>query len=322
MAKLKYKFNPLSLEYEKIEVNWKTRLKKVVFYLSYASVFSVIIVFIAFSVVDSPKEKKLKKEITQYKLQYDILNHKLDMISEVMNDLENRDDNIYRMTFEAEPVPQTVREAGFGGVNRYKYLEGNNNSELIILTFKKVDQLMRRIYVQSKSFDEIFEMAKKKEDMMRCIPAIWPTSKDKTRIVSGFGYRIHPVFKILRMHTGIDFTGRKGTPIYATGNGVVIKPSTGMSGYGLTVVIDHGYNYKSLYAHCSKIIAKPGQKVKRGDIIAYVGSSGLSVGPHCHYEIIKNGVKVNPINYIYDNMTPEEYNEAIEIASKVTQSMS
>jgi murein DD-endopeptidase MepM/ murein hydrolase activator NlpD len=322
MAKVKYKFNPQSLDYEKIELNWKAKLKKALFYLASIAVFSTVVIFIAFSLVDSPKEKKLKREISQYQLQYDVINKKLEMMSGVLENLEDRDDNVYRIVFEADPVPQSIREAGFGGVNRYDYLEGFENSEIIVKTYKKLDLLMRRMYVQSKSLDEVYEMAKKKDEMMQCIPAIWPTSSEKTRIVSGFGYRIHPIFKTMRMHTGIDFAGPRGTPIYATGDGVIMEPKTGMSGYGIVIVIDHGYGYQSLYAHCSKRAVKTGQVVKRGDIIGYVGSTGLSSGPHCHYEVIRDGNKVNPINYIYNNMSPEEYNKAIETASKITQSMS
>lgn len=322
MAKVKYKFNPHSLDYEKIELNWKQKLKKLLFYVGLFAVFSTIIVSIAFRVIDSPKEKKLKREIEQYELQYEVLNKKLDLLSAVVSDIEDRDDNVYRVIFEADPVPKEVREAGFGGVNRYDFLESYDNAELINETYKKVDQLMRRLYVQSKSLDEVYEMALKKDEMLRSIPAIWPTPMDKTRIVSGFGYRVHPIFKSLRMHTGIDFAGPRGTPIYATGDGVVAKQKSGMSGYGIVIVIDHGYGFQSLYAHCSKKVVKEGDKVKRGDLIGYVGSTGLSSGPHCHYEVIKNGKKVNPINYIFNDMTPEEYNKAIEEASKITQSMS
>jgi murein DD-endopeptidase MepM/ murein hydrolase activator NlpD len=236
--------------------------------------------------------------------------------------MQERDDNIYRVIFEADPIPSSIREAGFGGANRYKDLEGYGNSELVKETARNIDVITKQIYVQSRSFDEVIEMAKSKSEMLASIPAIQPVSnEDLKRIASGFGYRPHPIYKVMKMHAGIDFTASIGTPIYATGDGVVMKPPYGAgSGFGKYVMIDHGYGYKTLYAHMSSISVKPGQKVKRGEIIGEVGNTGTSTGPHLHYEVVRNDKKVDPINYFFNDLSPEEYQEIITLASKENQS--
>jgi murein DD-endopeptidase MepM/ murein hydrolase activator NlpD len=323
MPKSKFKINPQSLELEKVKLSWKDHLRRIGYYSIALSVFAVLVLFVAYTYFPSPKELMLKRENQQYALQYELLNQKLNQLNEVISDLEDRDDNIYRTIFEAEPLGKEKRQVGIGGSNRYQDLEGYENSSVITETTQKIDALSRRLYIQSKSFDEIFKLAKNKELMLQSIPAIQPISnKDLMRIASGFGYRIHPVYKTWRMHTGIDFTAPRGTPIYATGDGKVIKPKSRLSGYGKTIVIDHGFGYNSLYAHCSKIIVKPGQKVKRGQIIGYVGNTGISTGPHVHYEVLKNGTPVNPVNFFYQDLSPEEYEKVIEISSRANQAMS
>ena len=323
MPKSKFKINPHSLEYEKVKINWKERLRNAAYYTVALTVFAVVVLFVAYSYFPSPKELMLMRENQQYKLQYEILNNKVDKLTTVLADLEDRDDNIYRTIFEAEPISSEKRHAGVGGSDRYADLEGYGNSKVIIETTKMIDQLSRRLYIQSKSYDDIFKMAKNKEKMLASIPAIQPVSnKDLKRIASGFGYRIHPVYKTWKMHTGIDFTAPVGTPIYATGDGVVIKPKSRMSGYGKVIVINHGFGYQTIYAHCSKIVARPGTKVKRGQIIGYVGNTGISTGPHCHYEVRKNGKPINPVNFFYQDLSPEEYEKVIEISSRANQSMS
>lgn len=276
---------------------------------------------IAYAYLDSPKEKQLKREISQLTLQYEILQQRFEHVDNVLKDIQHRDDNIYRVIFEAEPIPATVRKAGYGGVNRYKALEGMENSDLIISAARKLDELTKQLYVQSKSFDEIVELAKDKSHMLASIPAIQPVSnKDLTRIASGFGYRIHPIYKTSKMHEGIDFTAPVGTDIYAAGNGNVKEVVYGDRGYGNYVLISHGFGYETLYAHMSKVNARPGQKVKRGDVIGNVGSTGASTAPHLHYEVIKQGLKINPINFFYNDLTPEEYEKMIEISSQSNQS--
>lgn len=322
MVKHKFKINPHSLELERVTVSWRERLRRIGYYMVASIVFAVIVLFIVYSYFPSPKELMLKRENKQYALQFELLNQKVNQLNKVLADIEDRDDNIYRTIFEAEPIGKEKRNAGIGGSDRYQDLNGFENSKLITETTRKIDALGRRLFIQSKSYDEIFDLAKNKEKMLASIPAIQPISnKDLTRIASGFGFRLHPVFKTWRMHTGIDFTAQIGTPIYATGDGKVINPS-GLTGYGKVIVIDHGFGYETLYAHCSKIIVMPGQKVKRGEIIGYVGNSGVSTGPHVHYEVLKNGVPVNPVNYFYQDLSPEEYEKVIEISSRANQSLS
>lgn len=321
MAKAKYYFNTHSLKYEKVVVSFKKRFLRVLGWLATAMVFSAIIIALAYQFLDSPKEKQLKREIAVMDLQYEILQQRMDLMSKVLKDIEYNDDNIYRVIFEADPIPESVREAGYGGVDKYRSLKGYDNSSLMIETTTQLDKLMRQMYVQSKSFDEVFELAKNKKELLASIPGIQPVSnKELTRIASGFGYRIHPIYKTSILHTGIDFSAPIGTEIYSTGNGVVKKVEKEGRGYGNNVTINHGFGYETLYAHMSKIIVKPGQKVIRGQIIGYVGSTGSSTGPHCHYEVIKNGSKINPINFFFNDLTAAQYEQVLEISSKYNQS--
>lgn len=321
MPEAKFRYNEKTVSFEKIEVNFSYRLKRFLSFIATGMVFAVIIIFLAYTFIDSPKEKLLKREIDQLVFQYEMLSNRLNQISAVLDDLSERDDNIYRVIFETEPISDAVREAGFGGINRYNDLQSFEYSKLIIDITKQADRISKKLYVQSKSFDEVFELAKNKTDMLASIPAIQPISnKNLTRVASGFGTRVHPVYKTKKLHTGMDFTAPRGTDIYVTGNGTVIEVKKSRRGYGNHITIDHGYGYKTLYAHLNKIKVKPGQKVKRGEIIGGVGNTGTSVGPHLHYEVIKNGRKINPVNFYYNDLTPEEYDKMIEISSRVNQS--
>jgi murein DD-endopeptidase MepM/ murein hydrolase activator NlpD len=246
----------------------------------------------------------------------------VDLLFSVLEDMEHRDDQIYRVIFEAEPIPRSIRDAAIGGSDRYEQFEGFNNSKIIKATAERIDQLSSKLYVQSISYDEVFQMAKDKADMLAAIPAIVPIEKGTQRLVSGFGPRIHPIYKTLRPHTGVDFTAPTGTPIYAPGNGVVTTVERNRHGYGLMVIIDHGYGYETLYAHLSKFNVRVGQEVKRGEVIGFVGNTGVSTAPHLHYEVIRHGNKVNPINYFFNDLTPEEFEYIIEVASRVNQSLS
>lgn len=323
MPKVKYHFNHKSLTFEKVTLQWRDRILKLLSYLATGSVFSAVVILVAYNFFDSPKEKAQQREIEQYKLQYKILNDRMDKISGVLSELQEKDDNIYRVIFEAEPVPSSMRNAAVGGSNKYAKLDGLDNAQLVIETSKKLDQLSRQLYVQSKSFDEVFSMARNKEQMIASLPAIVPMRGGTSRIVSGYGFRIHPIYKTMRMHYGIDFTAPKGTPVFATADGTVVVPNAGStSGYGIVVLINHGFGYQTLYSHLSRVGVKPGQKVKRGQVIGYVGSTGLAVAPHLHYEVIKNGKKINPVNFFFNDLSPEEYKKVIEIASRVTQSLS
>jgi hypothetical protein len=321
MPKVKYYFNTHSLKYEKVVVSLQKKLLRALAFICTAIVFASIIILIAYSYFDSPKEKQLKREISQLTLTYERLNRQLDMLNLVINDLKERDNNIYRVIFEAEPIDDRERFTGIGGKSRYKELEKFENAELMINTSKKIDKITKALYVQSKSFDEVFRLVKNKSEMMASIPAIQPISnKNLKMLASGFGYRIHPIYKTVKFHEGMDFTAATGTPIYATGNGIVEPPNDHGKGYGNHIVINHGYGYETLYAHMSKIAVRAGQRVTRGQIIGYVGSTGSSVGPHLHYEVIKNGTKINPINFYYNDLTPLEYEKMREISAQANQS--
>ena len=321
MAKIKYYYDTKTLSYKRIELNAFDKFKR---FLSYvvASIFTgLIMVIVFFQFFDSPKEKKLKSEIENLVVQYDILSKKMTQIDLVLDDIQQRDDNIYRVIFEADPIPSSIRKAGFGGVNRYKDIRNFSNSELVVEITKKADKLSKQLYIQSKSFDEVIDLAKNKADMLASIPAIQPiANKDLGRVASGYGYRIHPIYKTRKLHTGMDFTAPQGTPIYATGDGKIAKVRRSRKGYGNHVIIDHGYGYQTLYAHMKKYIVYRGQKVKRGEIIGYVGSTGTSVAPHLHYEVMKNKRKINPVNYYYNDLSPEEYEKMLEISSQNNQS--
>jgi len=321
LARTKYRFNTKTLSYEKIELDWKQKLFRVSTFII-ASVFMGFLLYgMASRLIDSPKEKLLKKENNQLKSQYELLNRRMEQVTAVLGDLQRRDDEIYRIIFEAEPIAKEIREAGFGGVNRYKKIEGYKNSELIIESASMLDQITKQLYIQSKSFDEVLDMAVRKEEMLASIPAIQPVAnKELKRMASGYGMRMHPIYKRRKLHTGMDFSAEQGTEIYATGAGKVVQAKKSRRGYGNHVIIDHGYGYKTLYAHMSKINVRRGEKVVRGSVIGLVGNTGLSVAPHLHYEVIKSGNKVNPINYYFNDLTPEEYDQMIEFAAQPTQS--
>lgn len=321
MAKTKYYFNTDSLKFERVVVTFRKRFFRVLGWLSTAAVFGSIVLLLAYNFLDSPKEKQLKREINEMSVQYEILQQRMELASAVLEDLQQRDDQIYRVIFEAEAIPSEVREAGFGGVNRYKEMEGYDNSELMTNSARTMDKLYRRLYIQSKSYDEVFELVKKKAELLASIPAIQPVTKRSiARLASGFGYRIHPIYKTSILHEGIDFSAPIGTEIYATGNGTIVKVEYNGRGYGNNIVINHGFGYSTLYGHMSRFAVRPGQKIKRGDIIGYVGNTGSSTGPHVHYEVWKNGKKIDPINFFFNDLTAEEYDKIREQASQSNQS--
>jgi murein DD-endopeptidase MepM/ murein hydrolase activator NlpD len=318
----KYIFNTKSLTYEKVHSRFRDKMLKVLSYVLTSLFFSFIVLVIGFTVIDSPKEKKLRREISELQLQYDLLNNKMSEVNGVLKNMESRDNDIYRVVLDAQPISDDVRQAGFGGADRYKDLEGYPTSQLMVDASRKMDMLLKQLYVQSKSYDEVEKLAQNKEKMLASIPAIQPIDNKSLKcIISGFGWRIHPIFKIEKFHTGIDFAAAAGTPIYATGDGVVEKADDLETGYGNHVVIYHGFGYETLYGHMSKMAVTVGEKVKRGQIIGYVGCTGQCTGDHVHYEVIKNGEKINPIDYFYSNITPDEYKQMIALASSPSQSL-
>jgi len=320
MGKTNYRFNPDTLSFDKIERNIKSLVRKMLGYLSTGLVSGMIFFFVFIQFFDPPQTKRLKRQNEQLLSQYNLMNKDFEKVTKVLEDIQNRDDNIYRVIFEAEPIPSSVRMAGFGGVNRYSKLEDMDNAELIISTTRKLDILSKQVFVQAKSYDEVAKMALNKEKMIASMPSIMPVSnRDLKRTASGWGMRIHPIYKIPRFHYGMDFTAATGTDVFATGIGVV-KSASRETGYGNTVIIDHGFGFETLYGHMSKIDVKVGQKVNRGDVIGLVGSTGTSTAPHLHYEVSKNGVKVNPQNYYFQDLTPLEYEKMISISSNMGQS--
>ena len=321
MAKVKYYYDTKTLSYKRIELSGLNKLKRLSYFIIGSAFSGLIMVIIFFHFFDSPKEKRLNREINALTSQYEIVEGKLKQVELVLDDVQNRDDNIYRVIFEADPIPESIRKAGYGGINRYENLKGFKNSELIISTSEKLDQISKQLYIQSKSFDDIIELVKNKADMLAALPAIQPVSnKNLSRMASGYGYRIHPIYKTRKMHSGMDFSAKTGTPIYATGDGKISKVRRSRKGYGNHVIIDHGYGYKTLYAHMQKYSVKKGQKVKRGEVIGYVGSTGTSVAPHLHYEVHKDGKKINPVNFYFNDLNAEEYEKMLEISSQNNQS--
>ncbi|MCK5638415.1 MAG: M23 family metallopeptidase [Flavobacteriaceae bacterium] len=321
MAKVKYYYDSETLSYRKVESRKRDKFKKMTVFLLAAVMLGALMVLGLYQFIEPPKQKVLQRELENMKLHYELLDKKMREAENVLNGIQKRDNNIYRTYFEANPIPEEQRKAGFGGVNRYKSLEGFNNSDMIIDASKNLDVLSKQLYVQSKSLDEIIDLAMDKEKMLAALPAIQPVSKeDLTRMASGYGWRSDPFTKARKMHKGMDFTSPKGTPIYATGNGKVIRADNRASGFGKHIRIDHGFGYITLYAHLSKYNVKKGQNVKRGDLIGYVGSTGRSKAPHLHYEVHYNKNAVNPINFYYGDLSPEEFKEMLKMASQEGQS--
>jgi murein DD-endopeptidase MepM/ murein hydrolase activator NlpD len=316
MSKVKYKYNPETLSYDRIETGLKYYLSKIFTYSLFSAVLGFGYFFVYIYLIDSPREIKLERENSRLLSHYEIMSSKLNQIQLVLEDIQMRDENVYRVIFNADSIPNAVRQAGFGGMDRYKNLEDMDNAELVIKTAEKLDGVMKQLYVQSKSFDEIIDLTKRKEEMLSCIPAIQPISnKDLRRIASGFGWRTDPIYKTQRFHEGLDFSAPEGTEIYATGDGVVTTVKNSTIGYGKHISINHGFGYITVYAHMSKFNVKQGQKVKRGDIIGYVGNTGKSTGPHLHYEVRIKDKPVDPANYFFQDLTTEQYEEMIQISS-------
>ena len=324
MPKYKYYYDQETLSYRRIEVNTGVRFRNAFVFLTVSALFGLIMLLVLLSstLIETPKEIAQAREIDNYQLQYEQLNRKMQQIESVLDNLQDRDNQIYRVIFEANPISEDVRKAGFGGVNRYSDLEGFENSELVISTTKRMEILSKQVVVQSKSLDEIQRMALDKEVLLSAIPSIQPiNNEDLRRMASGYGWRTDPFTKTRRKHKGMDFSAPTGTPIYSTSDGKVIRVDGRAPGYGNHIRIDHGFGYVTLYAHLSKYNVRRGQEVKRGDVIGFVGNTGRSVAPHLHYEIRKDGVAVNPINFYYGDLNTEEFNALLEAANRENQSL-
>lgn len=316
-----YLYNPSTSNYERVYPSAKDRIMTILRHLSTGIAFGIATFFIMIYSIDSPMESLLRKENKLLQTQYEVLSHRLDNALEVLNDVQQRDENLYRAIFQAESIPESVRKSGFGGSNRYAHLMEMSNAELIISTTQKMDMLRKQLYIQSNSLNELIQMGKDQEERSKCIPAIQPISnKDLRQTASGYGMRIDPIYRTPRFHSGMDFSAKTGTDIYATGDGVVTFAGW-KQGYGNCIMINHGYGYQTLYGHMSKYRARVGQKVKRGQVIGEVGNTGKSTGSHLHYEVIVRGRYDNPSKYYYMDLTPEEYDRMIQIAENHGQVM-
>ncbi|MGB7393064.1 MAG: M23 family metallopeptidase [Pricia sp.] len=324
MSKVKYYYDPDTLSYRKIEPKKSRRYRNIAFFILGSFLFGLLslILLLNTNLINTPQELSLRREVNNYELQFELLNRKMGQMEEVLANIEDRDNNIYRLYFEANPIPEEQRRAGFGGVNRYKSLEGFNNSDMVIATTKRLDIIKKQMAIQSKSLDEITDLAEEKEKLLMAIPAIQPVrNEDLKHMASGFGWRTDPFTKARKLHRGMDFSAKKGVPIYATGDGTVTRADNNSSGYGKHVRIDHGYGYKTLYGHMSEYNVKRRQKVKRGDLIGFVGSTGRSEAPHVHYEVWKDDERINPINFYYGSLSAKEFEAMLKQAQQENQSL-
>lgn len=318
MRKNKYRFNSETLSYEKDNRNFYNKiLRSFIPKFILSTVLGILMFYIFTIFIISTDDFFLSDNSEDLKLKYELLDKDLDYTVSALETLQHRDDEVYRMIFQAEPVSTSKRKAGFGGSDRYSMFRNYKNSDLLINVSQKTDILSKVMLVQSESYIEIFDLVKNSEKMASCIPAIQPIALDDlTRFGSAYGKRLHPILKIWKMHSGVDLTAPRGTKIYAAGDGIVFKANGSAGGYGRIVKINHGFGYVTFYAHMYEIFVRPGQRVKRGDVIGTVGSTGLSTSPHLHYEVRINGQHVNPVNFYYEDLTDEEYHQMIEASSK------
>lgn len=324
MARIKYAYNPETCTYERVKLKTTDIVLNLLGFFTLAVIVAIGLTAIYGSYYKSEQELSLQEENQELLEHYNLLNKELEEANHILSALQNRDDNIYRVIFAAEPIPASIRTAGTGGINKYRDLlkKGLKKEKLILSTKQKLDNLKKTMFVQSKSYDEIAKLVKNKTEKLACTPAIQPISnKQLTRLTSGFGIRVHPIYGVGQFHPGIDFAAPHGTPIYATADGVVSK-ALFEAGYGNCVTIDHGYGYKTLYAHMSEFNSKAGQKVKRGECIGYVGSTGFSTAPHVHYEVIYKGEQVNPVYFFFNDLSADEYDKILQLAYTENQSLS
>ena len=323
MAKQKrYIFNQKTQDYEVLDTPISKKVMRFVLTFLVVCGIAFAFAFLLFTFFKSPKEKMQARELEFMKLQYEVLNDRLDNLEILMTDMEQRDNNLYRVMFEADPIPTSVRRSGFSDADRYADLYGYVNSGQVVSAARKLDVIASQLYNESVSYDSLFVMARNKSNMLACIPAIFPLKETEVKYISSYyGYRPDPIYKVEKFHSGIDFSAALGTEAYATGDGVVADVEKSQWGYGNMVTIDHGYGYKTRYAHLQKAAVRKGQKVKRGQKIGYIGDSGKTTGVHLHYEVLKNDAQVDPINFFYNDLTPEEYEQILQQSTLPTQTM-
>jgi murein DD-endopeptidase MepM/ murein hydrolase activator NlpD len=322
VKKEKYYYNLKTLQYEKVKVSWRNRILKSIGFLSAALVSAFLITLVGSTLFSSPKEKMLLQENSTQREQLEYLGSSVDDLTEVVENLQERDRNIYRVIFESEPVSTSLWTSGVGGSERYKALSKYNSVELMVDVNLKLDNLKRKMYWQSESYDEIIKLVHNTADKLQSLPAIQPIANtDLKRMASGYGWRIDPVYGVTKFHSGMDFTAPSGTEIYATGKGRAVKVDYSTGGYGNRIIIDHGYGYQTLYAHMSSFAIKQGESVQRGQVIGYVGNTGKSVGPHLHYEVHKNGEKVNPVYFYYQDLDDTSFDEMIRMSENTGSSL-
>lgn len=321
MKKVKYYYNTHTLRYEKLETPLRVRLLRIFGFIAGSLVFAAIMVAIAFHYIDSPETKTLRIENDDLKENYALLKDRADQLQKQMLELENRDNKVYRAIFEATPIPDSARLKEMEKSKEMELVQSMSETELVKSLTTQLNTLSLRIAYQEKSYNDIDGMIKNKEKLLAAIPAIQPVSnKDLRHIASGFGYRVDPVYKITKFHAGLDFAATQGTPIYATADGVVKEASYDAGGFGNHVVINHGYSYETLYGHMVRIKVHVGEQIKRGEVIGWVGSTGKSTGPHCHYEVHKAGQPVDPVYFFYNDLTPEQYDQVLKSAKAANQS--
>src|SRR5829696_3645556 len=322
MKKIKYYYNTHTLRYEKLVTPLRVKLLRVFGFFAAAFVTAIIIAFVAFRFVGSPYEQVLRQQNNELKEDLQRLNERVKAVDQQMAVLEKRDNEVYRSIFEAQPIPDSLRTLQMEKAQEIAKVEGMSERRLIFSIDTTIQKLRARITAQQKSYDEVRKLINNKEDLLAATPAIQPVSnKDLNRIASGFGYRVDPVYKTIKLHAGLDFAAPQGTPIYATADGVVRVAGFSDGGYGNHVVLNHGYGYETLYGHMVRIKARSGQRVKRGEVIGYVGNTGKSTGPHCHYEVRKNGQKLDPVYFFYNDLSPQQFDQLLKQASSSNQSL-
>ena len=324
MARIKYYYDTETCKYERVKTTTGDVVFNVLGILSLTLVMAVGLLFIYSSYFESPKELLLRNELKEMEFYYKNISEKVEQMDQIVNEMTYRDDNIYRSVLGSEPLDKAVRQGGVGGSDRYADIKNKKfvNKELVINLTKTVDQVRRKLYIESKSQDEVVELARNKEKLLSAIPAIRPLRDNEIgHLASGYGMRIHPVYKVRKMHPGMDFSSPVGTPIYATADGIVEKVEFSFSGYGKMVDIDHGFGYKTRYAHMHGFNVYRGQRIKRGELIGYVGNTGLSTGPHLHYEVMINGKQVNPVYYFFNDLNPADYEKILKLAAVENMSL-